>query len=311
MDKHWRSMMDLGLVHFMAWPELIKDEGPIVETAGRIAEDDFFGVLEVRRSEDPKIAPQLRRISEISGLRMGVGAQPGLLLGKLSLNDLDEAGRRAAVDEVKKSIDYAAEVGAPLVACLAGPDPGDADRPRAMDLLVESLVELCKHGADKGGEQPIWVSLEQFDRAYDKKSLVGPSADAATIAYRVTDTVENFGLCVDLSHIPILDEEIEDTLFTLKSHLIHVHAGNCIKRDESHPGYGDQHPRFGHPAGENGVEELKRYLEALVYIGYFQREVPTAKPVLTFEVKPIDEGETPELVIANTKRTFLSAWAGM
>jgi sugar phosphate isomerase/epimerase len=311
MNRDWRSMMDLGLVHFMAWPELIKDQGPIVETVERIAQDEFFGVLEVRRSDNPEIAPALWRLGQISGLAYGVGAQPGLLLGKLSLNDLDEAGRRAAVAEVKQSVDFAAAVAAPLVACLAGPDPGDADRDRAMDLLAESLVELCRYAEAKGGDQPIWISLEQFDRAYDKKSLIGPSEDAATLAYRVTDTVENFGLCVDLSHIPILDESIEDTVFTLKSHLIHAHAGSCIKQ-QGHASYGDQHPRFGHPAGEVGAPELKRYIEALVYIGYFQREVPTRKPVLTFEVKPMpDEGETPELIIANTKRTFLDAWAAL
>ncbi|MFQ6131230.1 MAG: sugar phosphate isomerase/epimerase family protein [Armatimonadota bacterium] len=310
MDTDWRTMMDLGLVHFMAWPDIIKDEGPIVETAEQIAADDFFGVLEVRRSENPEVTKGLKQVAEVSGLRLGVGAQPGLLLNKLSLNDLEEAGRQAAVEEVKKSVDFAAELGSPLVACLAGPDPGDADRPQAMDLLVESLVDICKHAADKGEDGPIWVSLEQFDRSYDKKSLIGPSEEAATLAYRVRDSVENFGLCVDLSHIPILDETIEDCLTAVKNDLIHIHAGNCIKRDAEHPAYGDYHPRFGHPDGENGVPELQRFLETLVYIGYFQSEVPTAKPVVTFEVKPL-EGESPDLVIANAKRTFREAWAGL
>jgi hypothetical protein len=68
------------------------------------------------------------------------------------------------------------------------------------------------------------------------------------------------------------------------------------------------HPRFGHPAGENGVAELAEYLKALIYVGYFENDVPTRKPVFTFEVKPLP-GESSELCIASTKRAFRDAWA--
>lgn len=310
MERHWRSMMDLGLVHFMAWPGLIKDEGPIVQTAAQIGADEFFNVLEVRRSLQPQVIEGLKRVGDVSGLRLGVGAQPGLLLNKLDLNSSDADARKAAIDEVKASIDFAAELESPLVACLSGPDPGEAKREEATDLLVDSLVQLCEYGQEKGGDEPIWISLEQFDFKYDKKCLVGPSEVAVRVAYRVRDKVPNFGLCVDLSHIPLLEESIHDCLVTVKDHLIHVHAGNCVMRDESHEAYGDMHPRFGHPDGENGVEELKTYIETLIYAGYFEADVPTAKPVFTFEVRPL-EGETPELVIANAKRTFLEAWAAL
>ena len=48
-DRHWRDMMDLGIVHFMAYP-IIRDEDPkaILDSAWKIANDDFFQVLEVR-----------------------------------------------------------------------------------------------------------------------------------------------------------------------------------------------------------------------------------------------------------------------
>jgi sugar phosphate isomerase/epimerase len=249
-------------------------------------------------------------VSDASGLRLGVGAQPGLLIGKLSLNDLDADARKAAIDEVKASIDFAAELDSPLVACLSGPDPGEEQREDAVDLLVDSLVQLCEHGQEMGGDEPIWISLEQFDHKYDKKCLVGPSEVAVRVAYRVRDKTPNFGLCVDLSHIPLLEESITDCITTLSDHLIHVHAGNCVMRDESHDAYGDMHPRFGHPDGENGVDELKTYIETLTYAGYFQADVPTEKPIFTFEVKPL-EGETPDLVIASTKRTFLEAWSAL
>ncbi len=126
MERHWTELMDIGIVHFMIYP-VIKDDNPelTIQTAETIAKDPFFNVLEVRRSEYPGVHEKLAEIAEVSGLNIGIGAQPGLLLNKLSLNDPDEAGRQAAIAEVKKSVDAAYEVGARMAACLSGPDVDD------------------------------------------------------------------------------------------------------------------------------------------------------------------------------------------
>ncbi len=308
MTESWRQTMDLGLVHFMAFP-VIKDEGPILETAEMIARDDFFDVLEVRRSEQPGMHAKLRALAEMSGLRLGVGAQPGLLLNKLSLNDPDDAGRAAAVAEVKKSIDAAYELGAALCVCLTGPDPGDDDqRKREMDLLVDSLVEICKYSQDKADDKPVWLSVEIFDDAVDKRCLLGPSTRSAEVAARVREQVPNFGLTYDLSHMPMLGENAADAFTTLGEYLIHIHVGNCQIDNKDDETYGDMHPRFGYPNSRNDIPELKEFVQSLIYSGYFDREVPTVKPVVTFEVKPYGE-ETSEMIIAHTKRTWMRMWA--
>lgn len=309
MDKHWTELMDLGLVHFMAYP-IIKDDDPdlTVQTAEAIALDDFFSVLEVRRSEHAGVHQKLRQIADVSRLNLGVGGQPGLLLNKLSLNDADEAGRQAAVDECRKSIDAAYELGARMMAVLSGPDAEEAERPAAMDRLVDSCVTLCSYAQEKAEDYTVWISFEAFDDAVDKRCLIGPTDRAAELSERVREQTPNFGLCIDLSHLPLLKEDPFSSLSMAGEHLIHVHAGNCIMADEEHEGYGDMHPRFGHPAGENGVQELVDYLRALVYTGYFERDLPTRKPVFTFEVKPLAD-ESSEMVIASTKRAFREAWA--
>jgi sugar phosphate isomerase/epimerase len=124
----------------------------------------------------------------------------------------------------------------------------------------------------------------------------------------VREQCANFGLTLDLSHLPLLGESSEAALTQAKDYIIHAHAGNCVMRDQSHPAYGDQHPRFGAPGGENDVEELANYLRVLFKIGYFEKLLPTRRPVLTFEVKPMP-GESAETIIANTKRVFAEAWA--
>jgi len=118
----------------------------------------------------------------------------------------------------------------------------------------------------------------------------------------------NFGLTIDLSHQALLREKVDEMVLAAVDHLIHVHVGNCVPTERSHAAYGDRHPRFGCPGGVVGVEELKRFLEALIYGGYFRRNTPTTSPVVSFEVQPL-AGERPELVIANAKRTLLQAWA--
>lgn len=311
MTETWRQTMDIGIVHFMAFP-IIKDEGPILESARYLAQDDFWDVLEVRRSEQPDMHEKLKALADQAGMKIGVGAQPGLLLNQLSLNDPDEAGRKAAIDEVKRSIDAAYEMDARIVACLTGKDPGnDDDRAAQMDLLVDSLTQLCRYSQDQARDFVAWVSVETFDHSTDKSCLLGPTDRSAEVISRVKDAgVANIGLTIDLSHIPMLGEEYAETLALAAEHLIHIHVGNCVCADEALPGYGDNHPRFEYPGSENGVEELKTFLEALSYSGYFTSQVPTGKPVVTFEVKPMPE-EEPEIVLAQTKRVFKRAWAMM
>ncbi len=310
-EKHWRDMMDLGLVHFMAWP-IIRDDDPdmILATARQIAEDDFFSVLEVRRSQHPEVMEGLSAIAATSKLKLGLGAQPPLLLGKLDINSLDAAERQKAVDDVKLSIDAAYALNCRICAFLSGPKPDEADIPAAMDALVDSCVELCEYSQSLAGDgEPVWLSLEQFDDAVDKCSLIGPSTRAAELCERVKEQVPNFGLTQDLSHLPLLGESPQEALEPTVDHLIHVHVGNAVMADKDMVGYGDKHPRFGYPNSENDVEELARFLEALVYVGYFdRRDLPSGRPIVTFEVAPMP-GEDSDLLIAGTKRAFHEAWS--
>ena len=48
-----------GIVHFMAFPETIKGEGPILETCRQILADDYFGVIEISWIKDPAVRAQV------------------------------------------------------------------------------------------------------------------------------------------------------------------------------------------------------------------------------------------------------------
>ena len=59
----WQKYMQLGIVHFMIYPQLLKGDGPIVETARKIATDPFFEVLEVGLINNAADVPALKALA--------------------------------------------------------------------------------------------------------------------------------------------------------------------------------------------------------------------------------------------------------
>jgi sugar phosphate isomerase/epimerase len=308
MRDFYQERMKLGLVHSMAFPEAAKSDAVYLDTLERIASDEFFSAVEIAPPPTEGLEGQVRSIAEAGHLTLVVAGQPGILAAKLDLNSLDEEQRGLAVTQVKETVDFACSIGARLVAVMSGPDPGAASRSQAKKALAKSLVEVCEYAKAQSGDCALTISLETFDRSIDKKSLIGPSQEAAEVAAEVKQSAANFGISLDLSHLPLLSETPADALTAVGENLIHVHAGNCVMKDKSHPGYGDLHPPFGIPGGENDVEELRHWLEALIYSGYFGRPSPTVTPLVSFEVKPLP-GQSSDVVVANVKRTFWEAWA--
>ena len=303
MDRHWDHYCTMSIVHFMAFPKTITGEGPIAESVSRIAEDPFFGAIEITWIKDPAERATVRRILETSRTKVGYGAQPAVLMGKLNPNSLVEAERRHAVDELKPRLDEAAEMGARRMAFLSGRDPGEGDRAAAVQALVRSVKELSAYGREKG----IALTVETFDRDVDKKALIGPSPLAAEFAAAVRQEYPEFGLMYDLSHQPLLHEESQTALSTLKDHLVHIHVGNCVSV-EGQAGYGDLHPRFGWPKGSNDIAEVVEFIRSLFRVGYLKDGSPE-RPWIGFEVKPQGTDETSEQVIAGTQRMWREAWS--
>ena len=300
----------VGIVHPMAFPETLAGEGPILETLTQLAMDPFFSAVEVSWMKDRRVRAEAAQMLATAGLDVVFAAAPPMMQQNLSLCDLNARARQQAIDRCKDLIDQAYELGAAILVLFSGPDPGEGDRAKATEALVDSLKQLCADAQQKSSDRMLAISLENFDRTLDKRSLIGPTKEAARVAAAVYGEYSNFGLTVDLGHQPLLRENVHEMVLAAVDHLIHCHIGNCVVGDTSHPAYGDRHPRFGLPGGAHGVEGLKRFLEALVYAGYFKRNTPTTMPVMSFEIRPM-EGESPALVIANAKRTLMQAWARM
>jgi len=300
----WSNYFRLGLVHFMAYPQVGQDESQVLPTIAEVAADSDFEVLEVRGVSDPALRVKIKELCRSAHLDLAYAAQPLMLGRKLNPNSLDAAERQEALKALKAAVDEAYELGAQGFALLSGPDPGDAKRAEGMAYLVESLVELCRYSKSKG-DMPI--VLEVFDRSIEKKAIAGPTVEAVEMAKAVKAQVDNFGLMIDLSHLPLLNETPEEALTAAAGYMVHAHIGNAVMRDTSHPAYGDQHPRFGIPGGENDVAELAEFLRWLFRTGYLA-DGKNPRPIVSFEVKPL-AGESSAAVIAGSKRALAAAWA--
>ncbi|MEW6359332.1 MAG: TIM barrel protein [Planctomycetota bacterium] len=297
-----QDCMKVGIIHFMAFPNTIKGEGPIVETLEKICNDKYFQAVELTHIKDPAVRKKAIKVVKGAGLTVGFGAQPIILINKLNLNSSDAAERRKAVNGVKSGIDEAYEWGAAGLAVLSGPVPAPDRITAEKDLLADSLKQLCAYSRSTG-DMPIL--LETFDRKpYGKNCLIGPTTDAVDVAEAVAADFPSFGLMLDLSHMPLLEETCDQMLRTPGKRLKHIHIGNCVMTDKSHPAYGDGHPRFGVAGGENDVGELAEFLSVLKDIGYIGKG---KQNIVSFEVKPYGD-ETPEDVIQNAKDTLEAAW---
>lgn len=297
-DLHY--YMQVGIVHFMAYPETMKGDGPITDTVKKIVIDDFFSAIEITSVNDEAEREKVASLLESGGMTIGFGAQPIILSKKANLNSFDTEERQFAINLVKEAIDQAYEVNASKLGLLSGPKPAK-NEDQALQILANSLKELCQYARSKGD---IALSLETFDDETDKKCLIGSNRLAVEVAREVRKVDPSFGLMLDLSHLPMQRETSKEALTIARDYINHAHIGNCYIKNPSDPAFGDQHPRFGYPGSENDVEELAEYLRILLEIGYIGEG---SSNVVAFEVKPLGN-ESPDVIIAQSKRTLIEAW---
>ena len=300
MEKSMKRYMKVGTILHVSYKEVGSGEGPILECLKKITTDPYFEAVEVAHMKDAQVRKKAVGMISCAHMVTAYGGQ-GLMLGAgLNINDLKEEGRQKAIAALKMGIDEAYEIGAQDFSFLAGRYE-DATMEESFQALLASTRELCAYAKSKGN-MPILCEVFDYDIA--KKSLIGPVDRVKRYAGTICAEYDNFGLMVDLSHIPMIHETIEENLLPVRKFIRHAHMGNTVIKSPECPAYGDEHPRFGFPNSENDVTELADYLRLLLEIGFLNEE---KRPIVSFEVKPFED-EDPDLCLAGAKRTLDLAW---
>lgn len=300
MEKSMRRYMRVGTILHVSYKQLGSGEGPILECLKKIVTDPYFEVVEVAHMKDAEVRKAAADMIARGHMTSSYGGQGRMLGAGLNINDLNEEGRQKALASLKEGIDEAYEMGVEDFAFLAGRYEEET-KEKSFQALLKSTRELCEYAKSKG-DMP--VLCEVFDYDIAKKSLIGPVDMVKRYAETICAEYDNFGLMVDLSHIPMLHETIEESLLPVQQYIRHAHMGNTVIKSPECPAYGDEHPRFGFPNSENDVEELAAYLRLLLKIGFLNEK---KRPIVSFEIKPFGE-EDPEVCLANAKRTLDLAW---
>lgn len=284
----------VGILQWMSFPK----SDPL-DSLNIIAADDFFDAVEIRGYDTPAQREQARELLRQSHMHISYATMPRQLSEGLNVNAVDEAERRKAESALLEAVDEAASLGAKGIAFMAGKwNPSERDA--ALQQLLKTTHAVCDYAAKK----QMTVELEVFDYDVDKSVLMGPAPLVAAFAGEVRKQHANFGILVDLSHIPLTHETSESVIHTLRPYISHFHIGNAVTQ----PGcdaYGDKHPRFGYPNSANDVPELLAFFRVLQREGFFRPDSPY---VLSIEVTP-RPWEDEAVVLAGTKRTIRRAWS--
>ena len=296
MEQPIQRYLQVGTLSWMSYPPARYD---VVSSIRQLACDPFFDAIEICHMEDDTTRTQVKALLEQSHMTVTYAAQPQMLALGLNPNHPEETVRAAAEQTLKAAIDEAAFLGAGGFSFMAG-----KWTPETRDVcywqLVKTTHALCRYAAEKG----MTVDLELFDYDMDKAVLMGPAPYGAKFAAEIRCQDPNFGLLLDLSHLPTTYETPSFAVQVLKPYLTHFHFGNAVVR----PGcdaFGDKHPRFGYPNSANDTAELTEYLRVLRENGFFRPDSPV---LFSMEVTP-RPNEDADLILTNTKRVLNRAWA--
>ncbi len=282
----------VGIVVFMAFPELLKSDEGAADKTYTLAEDPFFDLLEVAHMGDAewaRLSDLLKKLGRDVDLALGL--QPEVLIRGYNPSSPNEDERRRAEEHLVRLTRVACSRGMKAVALCSGPTVPEGERERAIEALEKTLSAV----AEEAGKCGIPVYLETFDVVWDKKRLIGNLPIASKVVEDVRASHSNVYILWDLSHAPMLGESPED-LRHYADLIGHIHIG-CTKKigDRMY----DWHPGFYRPGAINDERDVAKLLEVLIDMGY--------RGAVSFEVKP-EEGQEPMEVVHAAKSVLMRAY---
>lgn len=136
------------------------------------------------------------------------------------LTNADARVREATQDYIKTSLDFAAEVGAPMLCGPLYAEVGkrrqlpEAERRAEWQLAVEGVQQACEAAAARG----LRIAIEPLNRF--ETDLVHTAADAVRMANDVDHPA--VGVMIDSFHMTIEEDNLEQAVLAAGQHLIHV-----------------------------------------------------------------------------------------
>ena len=293
---HWRDCLAIGLNHHLLYADRSADPATHCASLLTVLADPRLEVVDLWIPADPAIAEREIAACLASGKQIvyNVGSRKGKPSPVPA--SLDPDGKTYAVAFYLDELTRANAVRATKVVTNSGPDnPGN--RPAALGALASFYRQVCATVP-----ATTLVLIEPTDRTVSKRKLLGPSAETATFCR--DSGIPNLASMVDMGHVPLLGETLAQAFTDTVPFVGHVHLGNCILRDRSHPMFGDKHVPWGVPGGEYGLEGIVEFFRAAFACGYLGEG---KRPTVSFEMRPHPE-LGPERSLDRFFAEFEEAW---
>lgn len=301
MNDDLRQYARVGLVHHMLYPRCMEDPDDHLQTLSAFVQradiETFDCCLPYGGERRAKLIPLIRDSGK-EAIVFATHLFPLRKLGFTTPAPHEQAQVRMIVEDM---IEQAVAIGATgFIFASGGPAPAQAGpehHAAFRDFCCWLTQALAPHG--------ITALLEPFDTDVDKKFLYGSTENCVGLIESLGPATTNFGIELDVAHLPLMRESFEDAIRTVAPHLKRVHLGNCVLADPSHPRYGDTHPPVGFESGEIDVPELTRILRCLLDVGFLQ---PEHRGALLLEMTPWP-GRTVEETITDNFDRLARAWS--
>lgn len=196
---------------------------------------------------------ELRNLLDDNGLSLAaVGTGAGWVKHKLSLTSADDAVRNKAIAFIQRTMDLAAQFGAPaIIGSMQGKWEGAVTKAVALRYLGNALFKLDEHANDLETTL-LYEPLNRYET-----NLINTQADAAQFLSGLQ--VRHVKILADLYHMNIEEANLADAVRAAGPHIGHVHFADSNRRAA-----GMGHTDFG---------PVVAALREVGYSGYLSAEV--------------------------------------
>lgn len=267
----------LGVNHQFLYPEAMINEKAHIEAMRELVTLPNLDALDCWIWRTPETSREELKILRSSGKQINYNI--GDRFGEVPVfpASSDAAERRYAADILRREIGFAMEADAKKIIFASGPDV-PANREDAKKRLAEFILDVFSDVP-----KDVEICFEPVDRDIDKRFLFGPAGETADFIRSIRlSGMKNFGMLLDMAHIPIMGETLESAVRDAGETLNHIHLGNNIVSNPNHPMYGDKHVPFGEPESIYTEKDVAVLLKLLYDNGYLKQTPCT----VTFEVRP-------------------------
>lgn len=266
-EMSYQEYIKIGLNHHLLYRKRISGSKDHLETLKEVMRENRLEILDLWIvEEEPYKTEEIKLLKDCGrDIYYNVGSRKGKESAQPCTLSLEK--RKYSLDFYKDEISRGLEAGCKKIITNSGADVPD-HRGEAFEALIEFYCEICKFVP-----KDVLIMVEPTDRDVDKKKFIGPSSSAVILSKRIHEAgCQNFTSMIDMCHLPLMGETIENAMEVSKGYIGHIHLGNCILKDRNNPLYGDKHPAWGLKGSEYDVEDITKLIQTGMDMGYFKKE---------------------------------------